>query len=296
MREGPVLAVLGIVMLGMVLSSVVRMREIRSNSESTRTHQRPRASVPEPDPERFSHLTISSHGKDSSPMVSIHPEQVMQGTNEEIGEIDERPARNITLAPYFIDLKEVTNAQYQTFVQQTNRHRQEVMVFYDDPSHLYKPTLPAVGISWFDARDYCTWHGKRLPTEAEWEYAAGGDGRGRWPWGETFLEGYANIRDGEDGYAYSAPVGSYEVGRSRFGLYEMAGNVSEWVEDWYDEFFYKEGQVTRPAGPSEGANKVVRGGSWDNTANDTRTTRRFAIAPHRKEATVGFRCAMDAPP
>jgi formylglycine-generating enzyme required for sulfatase activity len=173
-------------------------------------------------------------------MVLIPAEKVVRGTEEEIGEFDERPVRIVTLSPYWIDLKEVTHAQYQKFIEKTGRHRQEVMVFYDDVALLYAPELPAVGVSWFDAQDYCAWNGKRLPTEAEWEYAAGGNGRGGWPWGETFLKGYANIRDGEDGFAYTAPVGSYEVGRSHFGLYDVAGNVGEWVEDWYDEFFYKE--------------------------------------------------------
>ena len=294
MKEGPILAVLGVIMFLMIFSSIVRMKEIRSDSKSARTNQPPRVSVPEADPARFLGLTISLHGRDPSKMVYIPAEKVPQGTNDEIGEIDERPARTVTISPYFIDLNEVTNAQYQAFIKQTNRHRQEVMVFYDDPAYLYEPTLPAVGVSWFDARDYCAWNGKRLPTEAEWEYASGGNGQGRWPWGDTFIEGYANVRDGRDGYAYSAPVGSYEIGRSNFGLYDAAGNVGEWVEDWYEEFFYKEGQITHPLGPPEGTTKVIRGGSWDHVANDTRNTKRFAVAPHRKEATVGFRCAMDA--
>ena len=295
MKEGPILAALGIIMLIMVLSSVVRMREIRSDSESARIKQSQRVSMPPSDPTRFSGLRFSSHGRNPSPMVFIPAEKVVRGTDEEVGEFDEKPARIVTLSPYLIDLKEVAHAQYQKFIEQTGRHKQEVMVFYDDVALLYAPTLPAVGVSWFDAQDYCAWNGKRLPTEAEWEYAAGGNGRGTWPWGETFLAGYANIRDGEDGFAYTAPVGSYEAGRSNFGLYETAGNVGEWVEDWYDEFFYKEGQVTLPKGPNEGSTKVVRGGSWDQSANDTRTTKRVAVAPHRKEATIGFRCVMDAP-
>jgi len=280
-------------MLLMVFSSVVRMREIRSDASSARINQGHRVFVPAPDPQRFVGLNLSSQGRDPSPMVYIDAAKVVRGADDEIGQFDEKPTRIVTLAAYFIDLNEVTNTQYQRFIQQTRRHQQEVMVFFDDVAYLFLPTLPAVGVSWSDANDYCAWNGKRLPTEAEWEYAAGGNGRGRWPWGEDFKDGYANIRDGNDGFAYTAPVGSYEIGRSNFGLYDTAGNVAEWVEDWYDEFFYKEGQVTLPKGPNEGTTKVVRGGSWDHAAYDTRTTRRFAVAPYRKEATIGFRCAMD---
>ncbi len=297
MKEMPILAVMGVILLLMVLSAIFRSREIRSKAESERLGQKAVISVPAPDPARFASLQIIPQGRDAAQMVYIEGGEVLRGTDEEIGEFDERPVRKIKLSPYLIDLKEVNNIQYQKFVKMTHRHQPEVMVFFDDISYLFEPTQPAVGVSWFDAAAYCAWNGKRLPTEAEWEYAASGKDQrpGRWPWGPDFKAGYANIRGGEDGFAYSAPVGTFEAGRSSFGLYETAGNVAEWVWDWYDEFFYKEGQVTLPSGPDEGKTKVVRGGSWDNTANDTRTTKRHAVAPYRKEATIGFRCAMDPP-
>ena len=229
-------------------------------------------------------------------MVHIRGGKIGMGTKEEIGEFDEKPFREVTIRPYFIDLYEITNAQYRQFAEKTNRRRQEVMVFLDDTKTLLDdPALPAVGVSWFDANAYCVWDGKRLPTEAEWEHAARGDDLRQWPWGEQFLDGYANTRGEDDGFAYTAPVGHFEAGRSPFGLYDMAGNVSEWVFDWYDEFFYKEGQITMPKGPDFGDAKVVRSGSWDQSPGDTRVTKRQAVTPNRKEATIGFRCAMDAP-
>lgn len=290
-----VLAGLGILLALMVLYSLNRVKEIRSEREDARSRQTQVVKGPAADPARFSHLRIAKLGKDASPMVFIAGTTFWMGTQGEIGEFDERPAREVTIHAYFIDLYEVSNALYQKFVEVTNRHRQEVMVFFDDVSVLFQPALPAVGVSWFDANAYCEWSGKRLPTEAEWEHAARGDDQRQWPWGERFVEGSANIRGGEDGFAYTAPVGSYEAGRSPFGLYDMSGNVLEWVSDWYSEFFYKEGQVTLPKGPEEGMTKALRGGSWDNNMNDTRTTKRYAVAPYRKEATIGFRCAMDAP-
>ncbi len=297
MKELPVLAVVAIIMISMVISGIFRMKEIRSNAASSRH----RASgvvkaAPPADPARFASLKLENIGKEPASMVYIEGGEVTRGTADPIGGFDERPARIITLAPYWIDLKEISNQQYQAFVKKTNRHQQEVMVFFDDTAYLFKPTLPAVGVTWFDAEAYCRWNGKRLPTEAEWEFAANGsdDHLGRWPWGPEFIEGYANIRGEEDGFAYTAPVGSFEAGRSDFGLYEAAGNVEEWVSDWYDEFFYQEGQVTLPRGPETGNTKVTRGGSWGSAATDTRTTKRNTVAPYRKEATIGFRCAASA--
>jgi formylglycine-generating enzyme required for sulfatase activity len=295
MKEGPILSVLGIILLLMVLSSVVRMREIRSEAKLARTRKVVVVTAPVLDPARFHRLKVASFGRDTAPMVLIHGGTVIRGTEAEIGEFDERPARNITLSPYFIDLKEVSNFQYQKFIEKTSRHKQEVMIFFDDVSLLFGPNLPAVGVTWFDADAYCRWNGKRLPNEAEWEHAAGGNGLGGWPWGDVFIAGAANLRGTEDGYAYTAPVGSFDPGRSPYGLYDMAGNVEEWVYDWYDEFFYKEGQTTLPYGPDVGTTKVVRGGSWESSSGNVRATKRHTVDPTRKEAGIGFRCAMDAP-
>ena len=295
MKETSILIGLGIVLSIMMIYSVIRVKEIRSEREEARSRQTQVVKAPPVDPSRFTHLRIAKLGKDHAPMVFISEGIFWMGTQTEIGEFDEKPPREVTIHSYFIDLYEVSNAQYQKFVEETRRHRQEVMVFFDDVSVLFQPALPAVGVSWFDANAYCGWSEKRLPTEAEWEHAARGEDQRQWPWGERFIEGSANIRGGEDGFTYTSPVGGYEAGRSPFGLYDMSGNVLEWVFDWYSEFFYKEGQVTLPKGPDEGMTKTLRGGSWDNSMNDTRTTKRYAVAPYRKEATIGFRCAMDAP-
>lgn len=295
MKEVGILTGIGIILLLMVIYSVGRMNEIRSSTKAARTRQTSTVKIPAPDPARFSHLRIAKLGKDEGQMVFIKGGKFLMGSREEAGEFDEKPAREVTINAYFIDLYEVNNERYQKFVQATNWHRQEIMVFFDDISVLFDPKLPAVGVSWFDANAYCEWSGKRLPTEAEWEHAARGEDERQWPWGDESLEGYANVRGEEDGFTYTAPVGSIEAGRSPFGLYDMSGNVVEWVFDWYNEFFYKEGQVTLPKGPEEGLAKVIRGGSWDNSVHDARTTKRAAVAPFRKEATIGFRCAMDAP-
>lgn len=296
MKEPPFLIAMGLVFLALVVSGALRGNKLRSDAKAARDRQAPTIVIPPPDPVRFSHLRIAKLGQDAAPMVFIPGGKIGMGTKEEVGEFDEKPFREVTIKSYFIDLYEISNAQYQQFIEKTNRTRQEIMVFLDDTKVLLDPPdFPAVGVSWFDAHAYCIWDGKRLPSEAEWEHAARGDDLRQWPWGNKFLDGYANLRGEEDGFAYTAPVGHFEAGRSPFGLYDMAGNVSEWVFDWYDEFFYRNGQVTLPRGPDSGIARVVRGGSWDQSSGDVRTTKRQAIAPYRKEATVGFRCAMDAP-
>jgi len=292
MKELHVLAILGVITLLLVVNGIYRARDIRSRAKQTRSQQSGVVPHIPADPNRFSHLTMIEKGQDQALMVYIKGGSVLQGTNAEIGEFDERPARTITLSPYWIDLKEVSNRQYQLFVERTGHKKPEIVVFFDDITLLFKPDLPVVGVSWFDAERYCAWNGKRLPTEAEWEHAAGGNGQGLWPWGSATDAGYANGLGLEDGFAYTAPVGSYEAGRSPYGLYDMSGNAIEWVSDWYDEFFYQEGQVTLPAGPGHGVTKIIRGGSWSSARNDMRTTKRHSADPYRKEATMGFRCAM----
>jgi len=280
-----------LLMILFVYSGVKRSNEIRVKAAHVRAV--PTEQGPAPDPVRFAHLQIMPLGKKGEPMVSIRAGTVWRGAKDDHGEFDEKPAHEVLLGHYLIDLYEVAYQNYSDFAKRTGRIQPEPMVFFGDTSVLFQPDLPVVGISWFDADAYCRWNEKRLPTEAEWEYAASGPDRRTWPWGESFDVHHANSRTDEDGYTYTAPIRHYEVGRSPFGLYNVAGNVTEWVSDWYSEFYYQEGPVTHPQGPETGVVKVVRGGSWEGGSNDLRTTKRFSIAPYRQEGTVGFRCAMD---
>jgi len=234
------------------------------------------------------------NGADGREMVLIPSGSFTMGSGDS-GDFDEQPERVIYLDAYYIDKFEVTNADYARFAKMLKRPSPMIPVFEEDVNLLKGDLQPVVGVSWEDAVDYCSWARNRLPTEAEWEKAARGEDGRTWPWGETFEVSYANSRGGEDGYKYSAPVGSFENGRSPYGLYDMAGNVSEWVADWYDQFYYKDAPFKNPKGPEEpGITKVLsyRGGSYMNTSHDLRGSKRFGGAhAKRGESTVGFRCA-----
>ncbi len=218
------------------------------------------------------------------------------------GRPDERPVKEIYVGPFYIDPFETTNAQYEECVKDggcTPASRYEGFT---------KPDLPVVGVNWFQARQYCRWAGKRLPTEAEWEKAARGLRRRKYPWGDTWQPAYANWRDddggdgeekegkGIDGYAGTAPVGSYEKGKSAYGAYDMSGNVAEWVLDWYKRNYYAVGNTHKPRGPSTGDLKVLRGGSWfsrhDLRRGELRTTSRTPLNPYTARAYIGLRCAF----
>ena len=241
----------------------------------------------------FSDLKIVT-GTEGTPMVLVPEGTFLMGSPPVEGDSDEIPQRTIYLSSYYMDLYEVTQAKYTEFVKATRHSPPIVPVFPDDLSLITKPDLPVVGVSWEDAKAYCAWLGKRLPTEAEWEKAARGDRGFKWPWGNVFGASLANTAGDEDGYKYTAPPGRFEKGRGFYGLYEAAGNVAEWVLDWYEQDYYQKGPFRDPKGPDTGKHRVYRGGSWNDPSAGVRTAKRYAAAPHQTSAVIGFRCAMDS--
>lgn len=232
-------------------------------------------------------------GDDGREMVQISEGPFVMGSRDNDSDPDEKPEHQVYLKGYFFDKHEVTQFAYDRFAKMTKRAKRKVEVFEDDPAKLLKPEHPMVAVTWDDAEAYCKWAGKRLPTEAEWEKAARGEGKRRYPWGDDFVVAYANIDGNEDAFRYLAPPGSFESGRSPYGIYDMTGNVGEWVSDFYDENYYRKSPYRDPKGPDQGDQRVIRGGSWRETKRNVRASKRFQAKPWRHDVTVGFRCAKD---
>ena len=206
------------------------------------------------------------------------------------GGFDEKPMQEIYLDAFYVDKFEVSVEAYNKYRKAAKYVEPSVPFFPGDSEVMKVPSHAVVGVSWHDAVNYCTWAGKRLLTEAEWEKAARGTHGLEFPWGNKVLPKRANFAGTGDGYPYMAPVGKYPMGRSVYGVYDMAGNVSEWVDDFYDQFYYKSAPMMNPTGPDNKKNRVFRGGSWDARSVDIRTAKRFAATPGRKDGILGFRC------
>ncbi len=234
-------------------------------------------------------------GKDGAPMVKIPADEFQMGNASERAEADESPVHAVYLDTFYMDAHEVTNAQYQVFLEATGlpyaQKRVAISARFDEQ--------PVVGVNWEDARLYCEWAEKRLPTEAEWEKAARSKLVGqRFPWGEEPPDAdgiyRANYNPGimaADGYRSAAPVGSYHP--NGYGLYDMAGNVWEWCSDWYDRNYYARSPKKNPKGPDAGSARVMRGGGWDSEADTLRVSYRAANHPLARSNSIGFRCAKD---
>lgn len=264
-------------------------------------------------------------------MILIPAGEFTMGTPEgSDGLADEHPERRVFVGNFYLDRFEVTNDAYFEFVLATGHRIPEnakpsaTLWTHGFPLPQIK-THPVVNVSWEDAVAYCRWTGKRLPTEAEWEKAARGtDGR-RYPWGNDWDFSKANsasfwagrtidFQSGADWEAFwikgegariakekgvrgeilTMPVGSFPSGLSPYGIYDLAGNAAEWVQDWYDPNYYRSAPLNDPPGPVRGAIKAMRGGSWLKPAVSLRTTDRDWGLMDSRPSGTGFRCAKDA--
>lgn len=224
-------------------------------------------------------------------MVPIPAGPFIRGAD--VGGFDERPRGTVYVSAFSIDRHEVTYHRYMEFVAATgHRHPGPPARYAKNLGRMRGANQPIVYVSWADAERYCEWKGKRLPTEAEWEKAMRGtDGR-LWPWGNTDRPAAANLARVSDGFDVSAPVGSFKLDISPFGVADGTGNVMEWVADWYGESYYRTGPTRDPQGPDHGVFKVLRGGGYTSTGSDIRITSRSKMVPDFRDETIGFRCAI----
>jgi formylglycine-generating enzyme required for sulfatase activity len=226
-----------------------------------------------------------------APMGMIPAGAFWMGIDGPQGLDDERPRHAVLLHTYAMDLYEVTVGRYAVFLRKTGR---TPPLFWDTVDLKEHADRPVIGIDWEDADAYCRWAGRRLPTEAEWEHAARGTDERRYPWGnQTPTPELANYAIGAR-FSYSQtlmPVGHYEKGTSPYGMYDMAGNVWEWVHDWYGTNYYEVSEEENPRGPEQGQFKVLRGGSWSELPKYLLTYGRFKLSPTTRNSYTGFRCA-----
>lgn len=249
-------------------------------------------------------------GKDGAPMLLIPEGEFIMGTDDvgagwHQGNPNEHPEHAVKLKSYYIDQFEVTIARYATFLEAA---KHSAPPSWDDEAVNSAGDRPVVGVDWEDANAYCQWAGERLPTEAEWEKAARGTDKRRFPWGD--MQPFVDIANYNRGLWVSYPItlapvtsgaegmsirhGLKDGGKSPYGLYHMAGNAAEWVADWYDREYYGKSPKENPTGPASGEKKVLRGGSWGDPPRNIRVTARFSADPEFRDTSIGFRCAMDA--
>ena len=200
---------------------------------------------------------------------------------------NEQPQHSVFLDAYQIGKYEITNRQYTQCVKAGSCSGKSS---FAEGRDLY----PVVNVTWYDANTYCEWVGGRLPTEAEWEKAASWNDETKtksiYPWGDSIDCSFANYY-GSSCAGDTTLVGTYESGKSHYGLYDMAGNVWEWVNDWYDENYYRNSPSSNPMGPESGQSKVLRGGSWFNSASNIRSAFRYWRSPTDSIGDFGFRCS-----
>ncbi len=240
---------------------------------------------------------LAPQGEDGMPMVFVPEGFFTMGSDT--GEPDEQPKHLVYLDAYWIDQYEATKAMYARCVQvgacQPALLPTQVATSIPMPTPTAYPGMPnfdnypVTYVTWYGANEYCIWMGRRLPTEAEWEKAARGiDGR-TYPWGEGIDCDHANLYGCARGLM---EVGRYELGKSPYGVYDMAGNVQEWVADWYFYDYYSISPFANPLGYSSGYSRAVRGGSWGSDGNVLRPANRNGYDPSVSDYNLGFRCAL----
>jgi formylglycine-generating enzyme required for sulfatase activity len=256
--------------------------------------------------------TTAYVGTTSGEMVTIPAGEFQMGCDDtnpnEYCNSDEQPLHTVYLDAYAIDKYEVTNAQYAEFLNAEGNQEEGGYTWLDaDDSDVrihesggvwqvdagYEDH-PVTEVTWYGARAYCEWQGKRLPTEAEWEKAARGASDTRmYPWGNEDPD--CSRLNYDYCVGDTAPVGSYPSGASPYGALDMAGNVWEWVNDWYDSNYYDVSPHNNPPGPDRGNSRVLRGGGWYNIWPGVRVALRLYYYPFSSDDGLGFRCAGAAP-
>ncbi len=256
-------------------------------------------------PEKISTSTtiptpVIRNSKDGAKLILIPGGEFVMGStpdNDPYFWGAESPPHNVYVSDYYIYETEVTNNMYESCVKEkacprpdwkNSRTHKE---YYGNPDF---GNYPVVLVSWMQAVSYCQWAGGRLPSEAEWEKAARGTDQRLFPWGNSLSTGQANYC-GDVCSNDTLPVGQFLNGASPYGVLDMAGNVWEWVNDYFNSGYYNNSPREDPPGPASGTRKVIRGGAWHNPAEGIRVVARSSLTPNNALDTVGFRCVIEYP-
>ncbi|MEM7244191.1 MAG: SUMF1/EgtB/PvdO family nonheme iron enzyme [Acidobacteriota bacterium] len=224
---------------------------------------------------------------DGATLVRLEGGSFSMGSDS--GDPDEKPEHEVTVSSFYIDVHPVTNEQYAAFCDATGRRKPSGF-----PSS--KPKHPVVSVSWKDAEAYAEWAGRRLPTEAEWSFAARGTDSRPYAWGDASpSKSHGNFKGGADGHDTVAPVASFPDGATPDGVMDMAGNVWEWTADRYSSSWYGKSPADNPTGPTSGSERTVRGGAYTSGAKDVRAPNRWKMAESSSRNNIGFRTVVDAP-
>ena len=224
--------------------------------------------------------------KDGMKQVYVPAGEFLMGSDS--GNNDEKPVHLVYLDDFWIDKTVITNAMYAKCMSVGNCDAPA----YQNDTRLNGGQQPVVGVDWNQAKAYCAWAGRRLPTEAEWEKAARGSDGDTYPWGNQAPNN--NLLNDNQDVGGTVAVGSYPEGASPYGALDMAGNVAEWVADWYSDTYYQKSADRNPTGPDSGQYRVLRGGSWGNNVFDGRSSVRVSEYPTYQSRHDGFRCAQSA--
>lgn len=227
--------------------------------------------------------------------------------SDPVADSDETPQEGIYLDAFWIDQTEVTNSMFAQFLNEMGNLEEGGAFWFDSIAtdvHVSQSDgnwqveggyedYPVVEVSWYGAWAYCQWAGRVLPTEAQWEKAARGADGNTYPWGEGINCELTNYRECEE-FPNLSPVGYYPTGASPYGALDMAGNVWEWVVDWYGSDYFNTAPKNNPSGPESGDYRIMRGGSWQDNEKITRSTTRNYNIPRNSVSNLGFRCALQS--
>ena len=266
-------------------------RAAENESKPTRKGHPPSSAGAVLKPAAAPHPPAALLGQDGAPMVWVPAGEFTMGSEQ--GDDDEQPIHRVVLDSFYLDTFEVTNGRFAKFVAAIQS--EPPWGFADQETPVVQADRPVRWVNWLEATGYCLWAGKRLPTEAEWEKAARGtDGR-TYPWGNDPPTAAHAVFGLTEGAETVSSIGNRHLGSSPYGVHDLAGNLYEWVTDWYDEAFYTRPPARNPRGPVEGTTKVQRGGSYINGPYRLRSAFRTKGDPTEHDPHVGFRCAHDAP-